>query len=130
MEYIVHRRFKTTAICGAVNLPAGTICELRNSILFYEGRPLCVVSSENAHQHFARNDDGKGMERGQLIRAIITRLQKRDDNYQSRWDKVWEDSLCRKYKRTEHHDWLWNHAFYNASMEDLEHIAELVNART
>ena len=87
-----------------------------------------MVFSENAHQHFARNDDGKGMERGQLIRAIMGRLQKRDNEYQARWDKVWDDSLCQKYKRTEHQDWIWNHGFYNASMDDLEHIAELVGA--
>lgn len=96
-------------------------------MLFHNDRPLCVVTSENAHQHFARNDDGKGMERGNAIRNIINRLRNQNNGYQERWDKVWDDTTCQKYKRQEHADnWLWNHAFYNASIEDLNHIAKLV----
>lgn len=94
-------------------------------MILHKGKPLCVVASENAHQHFARNDDGNGMERGNLCRKIANRLR----NRQKEWDKVWEDSLCQRYKRQEHPDnWLWNHAFYNASIEDLSYIAKLVGA--
>lgn len=126
MEYIIYRRFKTKAICGDVNLPAGTVCQAHGNMLFYNGKPLCVVTSENAHKHFARNDDGKGMERGGICHKIINRLQNKN-GYQERWDKVWEDAICQRYKRQEHADnWLWNHAFYNTSIEDLKHIAKLV----
>ena len=53
-----------------------------------------------------------------------------DEVYQAKWEKVWEDKLCQKYKRTEFSDyWLWNHEFYNAPIEDLEYIARLVGAR-
>lgn len=129
MRYITYRRFKGRAICGMVNLPAGTICDAHNGFLTFGGKPLCVLTSENAHQHFARNDDGKGMERGQLIRSILNRLQKQDDTHQDRWDKVWDDPLCQKYKRADHADnWLWNHAFFNASIADLTHIWNLIKA--
>lgn len=125
MQYIVHTRFKAKAICGDVNLPAMTECELRGSMLTINGKPLCTIYSENAYRHFARNDDGNGMHRGALTAAIIKALRN-DDNG---WDKVLEDTLCQKYKRSDHPDnWLWNHGFYNASIEDLEHIAELVGA--
>lgn len=34
---------------------------------------------------------------------------------------------CLKYKRKDHEDfWLWNHDFYNASIEDLEYIKSLI----
>ena len=129
MEYIVHKRFKTKAICGDVNLPAGTVCEVKGSMITHDGKPLCVVTSENAHSHFARNDDGKGMERGQMVMDIIKRLQKDDELRQARWDKVWEDPVCQKYKRTEHADnWLWSHSFFNASMDDLNHIWQLIKS--
>lgn len=43
---------------------------------------------------------------------------------------MWEDPLCQKYKRPEHADfWLWNHAFYEAPVEDLRHIARLIGLR-
>ena len=61
MKYVVHRRFKDKAICGEVNLPAMTMCEETNGYIFHGDKLLCVVTSENAHQFFARDDDGAGM---------------------------------------------------------------------
>ncbi|MBO5969801.1 MAG: isoaspartyl peptidase [Clostridia bacterium] len=130
MRYIIHRRFKGTSISGEINLPALTICELENNILFHDGKPLCYATSENAHQHFALDTDGCGLERGKLTQAIMATLAKRDENYQARWDKVWEDKLCQKYKKEEYDDyWLWNHAWYNAPILDLRYIAGLVGAK-
>ena len=127
MKYIVHTRFKAKAICGEVNLPALTEVELKDNMLYWQDKPLCVITSENAHTYFARNDDGQGMERGRLTQAITKTLENNDDKYQERWDKVWEDAICQKYKRTEYADyWLWNTAFYNADIEDVQHIYKLI----
>lgn len=127
MNYIVHARFKGKAICGEVNLPALTEVELKDNMLYWQDKPLCVITSENAHKYFARNDDGNGMERGRLTQEIMRTLANTDDKYQERWDKVWDDAICQKYKRTEYADyWLWNTAFFNASIEDLQHIYQLI----
>lgn len=128
MQYIVHRRFRGTAICGEVNLPAMTVCACEGNLIIHNGKPICAASSENAHQFFARNDDYKGMERGKLTQAIQKKLSKRDTLYQIRWDIIWADFICQKYRRIEHADyWLWNHAFFNAPIEDLQHIVALVD---
>jgi hypothetical protein len=130
MQYIIHTRLKEKVICGKVNLPATTICELSGNMIMYEGKPICIVTSQVSHEHFTRNDDGQGLLRGSLIKAIQRCLTKRDVNYQNRWDKVWDDSLCQKYKRKEHQDfWLWNHDFFNASIEDLKYIANLIGIK-
>ena len=130
MEYIVHRRFKDKAICGEVNLPAFTICNTVSNFITYDGKPVCVDTSENAHQYFARNDDGQGMLRGKLTHAIQNNLAKRNKTYQNRWNKIWEDARCQKYKRVEYSDyWLWNHEFFNASIEDLKYIANLIGIK-
>lgn len=131
MTYITHKRFKNKAICGSVNLPFGTIVTERNGFLCtLDGRKLCAATSENAHQYFAVNDDGKGVLRGQLTQAIQKALAKRDADHQRRWDAVWEDAICQPYRRAEHADhWLWNHAFYHAEIDALRHIAELVGAK-
>ena len=94
MKYIVHRRFKAKAIFGDVNLPAMTVCEENNGYIFYDGKMLCAAMRENAHQFFARDDDGAGMLRGKLTQTIQKTLAKRDANYQNRWDKVWIDPAC------------------------------------
>ncbi len=140
MEYIIFKRFKDKAICGNVNLPAMTICQETNGILHCqvyneakgqsEHKILCRTTSENAHMHFARNDDGEGMQRGHLTEAIIKTLAKNDKRHQTRWNKVWKDKVCQAYKRPEHQDhWVWNHAFFNADIETLTYIAKLVGAK-
>lgn len=129
MQYIVYKRFKSKALCGDVNIPATTDVENVNGVILYDGKPVCFETSENAHQFFARNDDGNGMQRGRLTQAIQKKLAKRDAHYQERWDKVWADPVCQRYKRTEYEDyWLWNHDFFNAEIDALEHIAKLVGA--
>ena len=130
MEYIVHRRFKHRAICGEVNLPATTACEKADQYICYKGKPLCMFTSEYAHQYFARNDDSNGMLRGKLTQAIQKALAKRDANYQKRWNNVWGDPTCQPYKRVEHEDfWLWNHDFFNADIDTLKYIAKLVGVK-
>ncbi len=128
MKYITHKRFKGKAICGLVNIPAMTECCVENEFLVLDGKKLCTVFSENAHLYFAVNIDGKGLERGKLTVEIAKVLTTKDSKYDERWDKVWADSICRKYKRSEHQDhWLWNHNFYNADIKDLEYIKNLIS---
>lgn len=130
MKYIVHKRFRGKAICGDVNLPAMTMCECDGATIRYNGNDICFVRSENAHQFFAIDEDGMGMERGRLTQAIQKVLAKRDNDYQKRWDKVWGDEICQSYKREDYNDyWLWNHAFFNADIDVLRHIANLVGAK-
>ena len=72
------------------------------------------------------------MERGRLTQAIIKclELKEYDTTYQERWDKVWADPVCQKYKRSDFADhWLWNYEFYNAPLFDLQYIAKLVGAK-
>ena len=130
MKYITHRRFKAKSISGEINLPAKTECVCIDSVITYEGKRICYIISENAHQYFAINEDGLGMERGRLTQAIQKKLAKRNAKYQERWDKIWEDSICQKYKRVDYEDyWLWNHDFFNAKIEDLKHIAKLLDIK-
>ena len=130
IRYIVKKRMKADGICGPVNLPHGTAVEAVDGMITHQGAAVCAVASRNAHLYFARDDDGRGRERGALTLAITKRLERRDKDHQARWDRVWEDSTCQKYRRQEHEDFfLWGHAFYEAPVEDLRYIAELIGAR-
>lgn len=130
MQYIVHKRFKNKAICGDVNLHAMTKCESNGDFITYNGLPICYIKSENAHQFFAIDEDGMGMLRGGLTRAIQKTLANRDDDYQRRWERVWNDKVCQHYKREDYDDyWLWNHEFFNADIDTLKYIALLINTK-
>lgn len=134
MQYIVHRRFRAKTISGVMNLPYGTKCETQGEFITFRGQAIAAVTSENAHQYFARNDDGQGLIRGELTQEIQRLLSNRNDKvkgragtWQEAWGRIWEDLSIRKYKRVEHADhWLFNHAFFNAPIEDLEYILDIV----
>lgn len=151
MKYIAHQRFRQRSISGDVNIPAQTECELVGNLIMWGGKPVCYATSYNGQQYFARNDDGNGMERGRLTRAIQRKLAEHGDDeavhvdysgdrehieterpvteHQKRWDKVWGDFACRRFKAEEDEDtWHWDHSFYHADIESLRHIAALVGA--
>lgn len=127
MKYLVTRRFKTKAICGEVNLAYGTECFSQGNVIYRQDRqPLCLITSENAHMYFTVNDDGLAKERRQLIEDIA-KLLSDEKRMEKRWDVVWNDLTCRKYKRKELADfWLWNHDFYGASLDDLQYIKKIL----
>ena len=130
-QYVARRRARFKAMSGKqVNIPYGTVLEAQDGILRWKGELLSVDTSDDAHNYFSQNDDGQGLERGALVGAIVSRLEKRDSDHQARWNKIWPDTLCQKYRRPEHEDfWLWNHDFFNAPLEDLRHIAALIGAK-
>ena len=127
MKYLVTRRFKTKAICGEVNLAYGTECFSQGNVIYRQDKqPLCLITSENAHMYFTVNDDDLAKERRQLIEDIA-KLLSDEKRMEKRWDVVWNDLTCRKYKRKELADfWLWNHDFYGASLDDLQYIKKIL----
>lgn len=97
-NYITRKRAKFEAICGHVNIPYGTALINQGGFLMWNGKQICGITSQNAFDFFSQNDDGRGRERGDLVSAILIQLERRDKNHQSRWNKIWADPLCQKYK--------------------------------
>ena len=128
--YIVTKKFTGHAICGDIVLQAGTQLTTSRGYILCPHGPVCVVTSQNAYDYFSQNDDGRGEERGKLVHDILRRLKKLKPSaqrYDHIWGKIWEDPHCLKFKRPEHDDhWLWNYDFYNADIEDLKYIRNLV----
>ena len=129
-HYIARKQAKIKGHDGPVNIPWGASLEVRDAILYWNGAAVCGITSQNAYDYFSQDDDGQGQLRGKLVGAIMSTLEKRDTRHQERWNKVWEDPRCQRYKRPEHKDWwVWNYDFYNAPILDLQHIASLVGAK-
>ena len=132
-NYINRKRYKKKCIQGEVNFPYNTsfIC-VDNGMILYNNKPVCFNTSQDAYDYFVRNDDGNGLYRGKLIEEILklTRndTQKNKDKSQLIWDFLWSNHYIKdKFKRKDHDDvWLWNHDFYNSSIEDLEMILNTI----
>lgn len=129
MEYITAKRFKRDGIGGHFNIPYGTKLENIDGTLWFDNRAVCRSRSAAAHEYFARNNDGNGLERYRLSHAIIKTLGGFNAN-PDRWEKIFEDNMAQKYRRPEHADyWLWNDDFFNASIDDLKYLATLTGVK-
>lgn len=51
-QYIVKKRYKGQGIGGYVNIPYGTICDVSEEFIYYNGVKVCAVTSQNAYNHF------------------------------------------------------------------------------
>lgn len=132
-QYVVTKRIKKKTLCGDLNLPFGTSCFAKDGVIYCDKGMICDVTSQDAYDFFTQNDDGFAELRRKLIDSIfdaLNRSKQSIESYNEKWDKVWNDSTCLKYKREEYDDhWLWNYDFYNAEIDVLQHIVKLVDAK-
>lgn len=127
MQYIAIKEFNNIGIDGNFNISIGEELTCENRMIKYKNKTVCMCTSENAHTYFMRDDDGKGIQRGELIEYITTTLALNDKKHDERWEAIINDPTCQAYKRPEHSDvWLWNHAFYNTTIEALTYIKSLI----
>lgn len=128
--YVATRRVKLDGIHSPVNIPYGTKLELVGRFICYDGKAVCSTKSNTARAYFAPDYDGSGLKRGALIAAIKRTLERKDADHQKRWDKIWGSLMCKRYQNPEHQDfWVWNQAFYEAPICDLESIAKMIGAK-
>lgn len=80
MIYICHEAFNGNCLSGEMEIDRAAILQAENGILYYRGKPVCLVNSQAGKDHFARHDDGAGLRRGELTKAI-TRLRKAPAKY-------------------------------------------------
>lgn len=129
MDYICYKRFRGHGIDGDVNIRRGAELEELEGDIAFGSKIVCKNTSQNAFEYFARNDDEQGLQRGDLIMEIKKTLSKRDNKHQARWDKLWADDKANQLRRQEFEDfWCWGFQFYNASIEDLQHVKGLITS--
>lgn len=130
MNYIICRRFKGKAICGNVNFPYGTEFQTNgNFIVTKDGKLICYTTSHTAHKYFARNDDGNGLERGKLTYAIAYGTRKKSN---FRFTVKEQQMLIRDWGRFLKKDLdviLFNHDFFNADIEELQKLADILKIK-
>lgn len=132
MKYITHHRFRGTAMNGIkINIPYGTELELKKGfIIAPDGTPVCYPTSENAHIHFSRNDDGHGLERGALTHAAA--YSRRDAGNGCRFTEAEAETLVRDWPHFLRQDVdtvIFNGRFFEADVRELEALASALNIK-
>lgn len=133
MKYVTHHRFKELALFGErLNIPYGTELDTEGySIVMPDGRAICYSTSENAKKHFARNDDGRGLERGALTYAIA--YSRRDAGNGFRFSEAEAEILTRDwghFLRPDVDVILFNEDFFAAEPEELQKLAAALKIKT
>lgn len=134
-NYVAKRRAQFVGISKErVNIPYGTKVIAKDGFVVYKGGVICSTNSHNGRKFFSLDDDGKGLMRGALVDAILSQLRPPKDGptdeYNTRWNRIWESLTCKRYRSPKHDDrWIWNQAFYEAPIEDLQSIAALADIR-
>ncbi len=132
MKYVAHHRYKGLDAGGKlVNIRCGTEFEtVGDFIATPEGRGICFASSEVAHQYFAVNDDGRGLERGALTHAIAYSRRNSGNGFR------FSDSEIEMLERSWGH-WLrrdadtiiFNEDFFAAQPEGLRRLADALKIK-
>lgn len=99
MQYITHKRFKRNGIDGAFNLPFGALVSEDAGILFYGGRKICCVTSENGWEHFHPNTP-EGEHRYRMLTALYQWYDKNgcgddftDEEWPTQQNGYWKNRL-------------------------------------
>lgn len=137
MEYITHRRMRGMAAFGErMNIPYGTKFEtIGEWIATGDSKAICAVHSEISKMYFARNDDGRGLERGALTWAIAysPRQRKHKDGHVYRFSEDEIELLERHYSHWLRQDVgtiLFNDDFFDAQVPELKMLANALNIKT
>lgn len=137
MNYITHHRYRGLAACGErLNLPYGTELETAGDfIITKDGKPICYDTSEEAKHYFARNDDGRGLERGKLTHAIAfsDRRRKCADGGVYRFSDEEQELLVKKWShflREDVETIIFNEDFFAAQPEELKALADALHIKT
>lgn len=130
MKYITHHRYRGPAADGQrVNISYGTEFEtIGDFIATPQGQGICCINSDVAQRHFARNDDGRGLERGALTYAIAFSDRHRSPRFtdseiemlQHRWGR---------WLRQDVETVIFNRDFFAAPLEELRQLAHALNIK-
>lgn len=137
MKYIAHHRCREMAANGErLNIPYGTELETEGHfIVTVDGTPICFQTSAMAKRYFARNDDGKGLERGALTYAIAYSNRERRNSDGTRCQRFTDEEiemLERDWSHFLRHDVdviLFNEDFFAEDPDELQKLADALNIK-
>ena len=127
-EYIAHERYSGKDMNeNEILIRRGDRLERKGDALFYKDKPVCIWRSLVGKKHFARNDDGLGLQRGALTYQIA--YAKRGNGSQRFTDT--EQELLRRdwgqYLKPLDDVLLFNDEFFELPPDVLKQIAAAVN---
>lgn len=138
MRYLVCKTFNKSGIGGSFNLLKGATVNRVEDKLYHNGREICYISSQLAHDYFSRNDDEQGTLRFELSHKIITKIIETNLLYNSceeEYKKKHINPIFAMYGAIRENypayitdDDIFTYEFFDASIYDLKIIKVLIDS--
>ena len=127
MEYICHKPFRRKGALGnKFFIKKGkTFNTIGDFIVSQDNKPICAVTSRVAYQHFARNDDHQGIQRGDLTYKIAFLERQPDEKIGFRFTPEERELLQTEYPQFLKQDCqylVFNYDFFNANIDQLQEL--------
>lgn len=104
--------------------------------LYFGSKFVCFLHSQSARDNMCGDDDGKWQERANLMQRIKANMivsASTTEEIQEKTGEIftamWNDENVLKYNQNKedvNSSWIWNDYFYCASIEDLQHILDVI----
>lgn len=125
MKWITHKTFDRLALGGPMTIKRGELLEEIRGVLFRDGRPVCLATSQVAKEHFSPDGDGRGLERGDITRYIafgppLSDLQKAI---------IRADPFFQRFVQDNQETILFTDTFFQASILDLYTICRKLGVK-
>lgn len=131
MKYVAHREYNGDTLTRpekTIQIPKGATLELNGEILYYDGEAVCLKNSYYGHRYFARDDDGRGLERGELTYKIAFE-PRFSEGTGFRFSDEERKIICDEYSH-----WLkkkimvilFNNDFFAADVDELQKFADRI----
>lgn len=135
-KYICGKPYSGFSLFGnAVTISKGSKIESRDGIIIYKNQAVCTVTSELCHNHFYENEDGHGIQRGNLIRKIKEQMyytfSLKTLGREKQWEKVCNSELIQRLRLNQEGEncWIWKEDLFSESIEHLKTILKKVRKK-
>lgn len=118
-KYIAFRPFHRKALGGEVCIRRGDPLVQQRGFLYYNGIPICIWNSQAAKEHFAPNNDGNGIMRGDITFAIAFASSLSDTQKRI----ILKNPSFRRFLKNDNRVLLFNDDFFAAPIMELTNMA-------
>lgn len=128
MKYVCHRSFRGKGASGKKYfIKKNKELEVAGNFITRDVEAICYTTSQVAYEHFARNDDGRGLERGDLTYRIAfsDRHPNEDNGFRFTPEEIEMLETEYDYFLLKGPDSiLFNFEFFNADIDKLQELAD------
>lgn len=128
-QYIVKKRFKGKGIGGHVNIPYGTICDVSEEFIYYNGVPICAVTSQNAFNYFwgySRENPEQEIARQKAANQLFDSVPKDNGDELSEPKNAWNNYGELSQYGFGMYYWKWNDEIFDLSLDTIQYLLKCI----